>query len=284
MKAKRRCFTLLEVIVSMAVFALMMLGLMQFFTSAQQLWTSTSGRAAAGEGAKQALNMFTADLQNIYMEEPPDATVAGDFNKCFMYKKDDGLAFGTMRNEKADPDAVSRLTAVFYRKSGNVLETRVIADNKITNAEAWITDNVGSKTPVLKSVLEEAADNVTKTPPEYNSASTNWEVLASNVAHFKLNLLDRDMAAVTLNDSAWKEWKYPYLVQVTMVIIDEEAAKAFRKIKSDMNFKDLVDEKGKITTSDAAYEALLQGKVQVIQRAIVLERYITPPPAPPAGT
>ena len=73
MRIKRRifrnCFTLVEVVVSMAVFAILMLGLMQFFASAQGLWSSTSSRVSTCEEARVAMNLLSTDLMCAYYEE-----------------------------------------------------------------------------------------------------------------------------------------------------------------------------------------------------------------------
>ena len=66
---QKRFFTLVEVIVSMAVFAILMLGLMQFFASAQNLWTSTGNRNISYDEARTAMNMLATDLMCAYYEE-----------------------------------------------------------------------------------------------------------------------------------------------------------------------------------------------------------------------
>ena len=286
MKTKRRYFTLLEVLVSMAVFAVMMLGLMQFFSSAQQLWTATSSRAASTTSGRQALEAILTDFQNIYLEEAPAEDAIAYFNKMFLYQKGDGFGFGTMRNEKADPGAESNLTAVFYRKSGNVLESRTIADNQLKTNEVFLNENIaGSNTSILKAVLDVAADNST----DPWASSTDWEVLAENVAHFNFVFLSSQTPPLSLKFESpdLKAWKFPYIVQITLVLVDEEAAKAIRNIDKNKLLGSLVDKDGKITTTDPALAALLEGKVQVLQRAVTLERFIrekSAPTEPPPAT
>lgn len=166
MKKKRRIFsfTLVEVIVSMAVFAILMLGLMQFFSSAQGLWTSTSNQVSTYEEARTAMNMIATDLMCAYYEEGRTVTVGGgevEDHRYFFIVQDPentyppalnsgrfkGLAFATLRQARAHEDAVTRLTEVFYRKRGNHLEMLEIADNlqdvvreKGLNWK-WVTDS-----------------------------------------------------------------------------------------------------------------------------------------------
>ena len=57
-KKRLCCFTLLELLVSMGVFAILMLALMQFFTSAQSIWTRSNTRYDMYDNARLALNLM----------------------------------------------------------------------------------------------------------------------------------------------------------------------------------------------------------------------------------
>ena len=54
-KNKKSFFTLLEVLVSMGVFSLLMLALMQFFSAAQGVWERTGSKAEIFESAKTTM-------------------------------------------------------------------------------------------------------------------------------------------------------------------------------------------------------------------------------------
>lgn len=62
-KLRLCCFTLLELLVSMGVFAILMFALMQFFTSAQSIWTRSNTRYDMYDNARLALNLMATDLQ-----------------------------------------------------------------------------------------------------------------------------------------------------------------------------------------------------------------------------
>ncbi|MCQ2377965.1 MAG: type II secretion system GspH family protein [Victivallaceae bacterium] len=60
MKMRRiRCFTLVELIVSMAVFALMGMMVTQLFSASQKLWVSTSRKSQGAAEARMALDFLT---------------------------------------------------------------------------------------------------------------------------------------------------------------------------------------------------------------------------------
>jgi Tfp pilus assembly protein PilE len=61
-------FTLVELIVSMAVFAILMLIIMSFFDSAQRVWTESFSKSTAYENARIAFDLIERDLQCIYYE------------------------------------------------------------------------------------------------------------------------------------------------------------------------------------------------------------------------
>jgi len=63
---KKLKFTLIELMVAMAVFALLMASLMQFFGSAQKLWSLSSSKSEMFENARVALEMISRDLQSAY--------------------------------------------------------------------------------------------------------------------------------------------------------------------------------------------------------------------------
>ena len=305
MKVRRYCFTLLEVIVSMAVFALMMLGLMQFFTSAQQLWTSTSGRSTTSAEAKMVNSMLALDLANAYYEEP--ATPQMIHNKRFIaaYGSADpftGIAFATMRSEKAHKEAKTKLTAVFYRKKNNVFEMRVIPDNQVPTGQKWVTEHISSPAAGGSSyLLHNVLNDTSGTNKDYYSPTTatgievdgskDWELIATNVLRFQVRLFTRKgdssnvtaLKALTLADLDNGAW--PYMVQFTLITIDDETARKVRAIKGDTfdlgslleadgTIKVTTDGSGNITDTEAQVKQLLQGKLQYSIQGVVLERFI----------
>ena len=73
-KLKKSYFTLLEVLVSMGVFSLLMLALMQFFSAAQGVWEKTGNRAEMFDSARIAMETLAADLSSACYQNDFDAT------------------------------------------------------------------------------------------------------------------------------------------------------------------------------------------------------------------
>ena len=70
-KNKKSYFTLLEIAVAMAVFAILMLILMQIFSGTQNVWRRTTTKADINDSARNALRIITTALQSaVYLGDP----------------------------------------------------------------------------------------------------------------------------------------------------------------------------------------------------------------------
>ena len=323
---RKRFFTLVEVIVSMAVFAILMLGLMQFFSSAQNLWTSTGNRNVSYDEARTAMNMLAADLMCAYYEEGRTVGSTEDHRYFFIVQdpaanagsaanvglapqlsggapRFKGIAFATVRSVKSHPDAVSRLTEVFYRKNGNILEMRTIADNQVSASIPWVT-NVRS-TPFASFAdtpfanLADAGWNANTDAAQQTAdhATDNWTQVASNVVRFYVKVYPPNESSVNLNTplqfnqiynsspASSAVTKFPGLVTMTLITIDDETAKKLRNMNPAVSvFEDYLnsnnDELLSRYTADGSTEeekavgALLKEKMQVFTRSVYMDRGI----------
>lgn len=68
-----RHYTIVEVMVAMGIFLVMMTIMMQFFTSAQKVWSAASKRNMLYADARVAMNLMTREIQcMLYSNEPND--------------------------------------------------------------------------------------------------------------------------------------------------------------------------------------------------------------------
>jgi type II secretory pathway pseudopilin PulG len=65
MKIKKKYYTLLELVVSMGVFAILLLVVSMIFSTAQRAWTQSNAKAEVFENARVAMDMITRDTQSI---------------------------------------------------------------------------------------------------------------------------------------------------------------------------------------------------------------------------
>lgn len=137
--SRRTAFTLIELIVAMAVFAVMMTALMQFYSATQKLWNGMSARTETFDGARVALDLISNDLQTILYTG--DAGV-----KSIRYDSGSNtLSFGAIRSDFPHAKSESKVVKVVYRfvPDDKKLKLCVIPDRDTEgniNADWKITD------------------------------------------------------------------------------------------------------------------------------------------------
>lgn len=76
-KSVRQAFTLVELVVAMAIFSLMMMVLINIFTSSQRVWSTTAARNEMFENARIALDIMSRDLQVAFYGNTPQTGTWG---------------------------------------------------------------------------------------------------------------------------------------------------------------------------------------------------------------
>ncbi len=235
-KRTKSFFTLLELLVSMGVFAILMLALMQFFSSAQNIWTNSNTKTDMFDEARLAMNIIATDLQCLYYEdmhsdkkaffalaEPQTSlTIAGITGRTAYTR----LAFATLRPEKVRSDAITRITEVFYRlnSSNYTLEMRAVSDREgyDFSPSRWCTDPTTSAT--INDVNDSAFGTVLYDRDNQPVTPDDWTVLLSNVLDFKVLCRDRsgnEITADRLYNTA-PIARIPYLVEIHLTVMDPE--------------------------------------------------------------
>ncbi|MFA6717189.1 MAG: hypothetical protein WCS27_17555, partial [Victivallaceae bacterium] len=70
-----RHYTIVEVMMAMGIFLVMMTIMMQFFTSAQEIWNNSSKRNMLYSDARVAMNLMTREIQSmLYRNDETDGT------------------------------------------------------------------------------------------------------------------------------------------------------------------------------------------------------------------
>ncbi len=86
-KRKIKRFSLTEIIVSMAVFSVLLVMLLQFFTGAQKMWSSSAQKNSVYSNARCAMNMIASALQVMYYKDgqSPFQIVNQDSEKSILF-------------------------------------------------------------------------------------------------------------------------------------------------------------------------------------------------------
>ena len=151
----RKFFTLLEVLVSMGVFSLLMLALMQFFSAAPGVWEKSGSKSELFDSARIAAQLLTEDLTTAFYGDEEH-----DMSKYKFYQNDSTrLTFAAQRS--------GGLTEVDYNwnQTDLTLEIRELPETDNTASigasgwvtypsNAWITTIRGkTATPIAENVL-----------------------------------------------------------------------------------------------------------------------------------
>ncbi len=127
MKRNKRHFTLVELIIAMAVFGLFAVGLMQFFNTTQNVMISSSGMAEMMDRARTALDMMASDITCAVQ---PASETSGTTN--VWQSGDDSFSVLTKRPGKVQDDSGSysktNIAAVVYELSNHRLSYGVKTD------------------------------------------------------------------------------------------------------------------------------------------------------------
>ena len=262
-RCRKKYFTLLEVLVSMGVFSLLMLALMQFFSAAQGVWEKTGNRAEVFDSARVALETLAADLSSAYYHDDFDqaayqyfsysgnvlifAAEKEDGNSEICYKLDDNGRI--LRCELKESD----------KFAGNANPTWFSRANSST-PKAWITE--------MTNIAAAAADA---------------DVILENVLSFTVIPFKDSSTSLTQVPSADGTVQIPYMVRVMLVAVSRDAleklaarGKNFAAVKT-LYTTDSLDTKiqtGVPPNDDDADtdEMLLFRGCQVFNRVVIIDR------------
>ena len=227
-KKRLCCFTLLELLVSMGVFAILMLALMQFFTSAQSIWTRSNTRYDMYDNARLALNLMATDLQCLYYDD--DKTNAKYFD---VSGNDDKwtLSLATQRSDSSS--ACTSLVLVYYQydKAEGTLKFKQVTDyDADNNNKQWITSDSGSG---ALSACQDLGTELDKSP-----------VLAENIVNFPVptcQYLPQAGAKKYVIGTPPNNIPIPQRVILSMTLIDSDTRKKLTPILAshEKDFKDV---------------------------------------------
>ena len=227
-KNKKSFFTLLEVLVSMGVFALLMLALMQFFSAAQGVWERTGNKAELFESAKTTMDIIANDLACAYYEMDHDSNyqffqISSSDSKqvVFAAQKEDGnaqIAYGWDNGTWKIYRYIKKESDIF------IAGTVIPSENWFTRSgkTAWITDMSGS------------------------SANPAWKddkyCLAENVLDFSVTAYKKTVINDPITVSASAGDKFPDVVIVSMTLLSNDAhEKLLNRLSTDAMIREFFE-------------------------------------------
>jgi len=167
----KKPFTLVEVLVAMAVLSVFLLGLMQFYASTESVLSSGLDRTDMFERARIAMDMMANDLTCVYYSQSDETLTP--FNSS-----GNSFTVCTIRPEKVEPSAKTNIVCVqySYQASDNTLQySHDSGDNfsvgstgssdelveGVTNFEVKALTGTGTNLPALVVLRLELVDKKT---------------------------------------------------------------------------------------------------------------------------
>ncbi len=203
-------FTLLELLVSMGVFAILMLALMQFFTSAQGIWSRSNSKSDIFSDARIAMNFFSQAFTSRYYNADDMNAKTGTDPIFWKYLESSGehafaiLALDTDSKgviSENDPYSPYRVKFFQFVKEDNVMKLKyaVASDrkedsSKSARASNWIVELL-TKPEELPDDLTATVllDNICNVTVYFNgSAPSNPTVDQSGVLTVAFSVVDAD--------------------------------------------------------------------------------------------
>jgi prepilin-type N-terminal cleavage/methylation domain-containing protein len=207
---RNRRFTLIELIVSMAVLAVIMAVLFRLFGTAQGLWTTTTASTRVYENARVAMELIQRDFECAVASSEPGREIP------FYYTGAGSMVTMVSASNLAASDAESKLCEITYSVTGTAalsgrpehftLYRRSVDDS--TSAGGWDFYGDFSKT---------WASNWVATP-----ANPPWQAVIGGVESIKINCFRADGTAFL----ATQPTELPAYVQIRLTLFDEQLAPA----------------------------------------------------------
>lgn len=239
---KRSFFTLLELLVAMAVFSVMMTVLMQYFGSAQRVTVRSAQRVEVFEKARIALELISRDLQSFYFDSSYREVIydAKDNNE-------DAISGGLDTKGFKDP-----LSDSFYNFKPTSISFMSASQNLPQNLPNGIVQDVGLVTYAIVSgnlvmTIKGRIDDTTTTPGstavefgtftdsnDSSSVDSVDEIIISDVESlsFSYEVSDPNDSSVALSRSTIKAVRnntaepiFPELVTISLTLKQQVSRK-----------------------------------------------------------
>ena len=112
--AKKRAFTLVEIMVTMAILVVMMSFLFQYVIGAQRIFTSSNRQAVLFDDAQIVLGLMENDLQNMIISNEPGREIPMFYNKGEYSSKNYHILMMVTSGESTKLDTSKEETLVGY--------------------------------------------------------------------------------------------------------------------------------------------------------------------------
>ncbi len=211
---RKSSFTLVELIVAMAIFSIMMMMVIGFFTDTQKLWSRTDDKNNMYADARIAMDLMSSALQSVYYQ------AAGDtYNQEIFW-------FGATADNNTSgrlifPVNLSR-NSPFYPSS----HTSATEFQKAFYMSFWLENKLDNGV-IADQVLKVANDNGNTNfinaaaCPASTVFTNNTETIVGHITELRFRLFGSGFNI--LNSGAYSSRVFPHAVQITLKMMPKNA-------------------------------------------------------------
>ncbi len=225
---RKSAFTLVELLVAMAVFSVLMLALMQFFGSAQKLWTYTARKVNMYEDARVAMDLMARDIQSAYYVKDTTPFWHDPVSANF-----ESLCFVAVTANRANSHCESRLSKAMYgveiASLKNYLTYTLTGDKTSIGAANTTNWNFHLNSPPLLPDTTFAAFDV---PNDVHKVIPY--VVGLNFTCFNRNgvVLNPGTAGT---DGIDDKYEFPYAVKIDLTLLNKQSFAKWKTIGGDLD-------------------------------------------------
>ena len=223
-------FTLIELLVSMGIFSILLVLSMQFFTSAQRMWTRAEENNNLFSNARLVMDFVATKIQTAYYVE----NMPFEINMVDQDKK--GMIFASREKISSRNDDINTRFCCF-RLKGNKLIYQIVSDNKSEDffklLPPFTEDNVNNDKEHIdnkkaRNILWNFFKDDTK---NWNKKEENYAILHDGVIDFSLKAYNLGSSSnQLLKEETSEVYQPPYLIEITLTLLSDEALKQYNLI------------------------------------------------------
>lgn len=208
----RQGFTLIELVVSMAVFSLMMLLMMQFFTDTQKLWSRSEDKANMYADARVAMDLMSSALQSVYYQESSGQGQHSYHQEIFLFSAtQDSNNAGGIRF----PVNLSRNSPLYPSSPTGHTDFA-----KPFYIAFWLDNNI------LRVANDNGATDFTTVGNP--SCTNNDQEIVGNITSLSFRLFRGNFSVMNNTGNVNNSREFPHSVQITMKIMPKAAFDTWR--------------------------------------------------------
>lgn len=224
---RKQPFTLVELLLAMVVFSIMLVLMMQFFSGARIIWSSTEKRNNMYADARIAMDLISTMLQNtIYAEEGIPFYVDGYYTDATGNPPplgyDSKLYFVT--KTKMELPGTGDIRFISFQRGSNAdrnqLQIRIWPDDEPATKDdfslCFPPYSAGNSIPDYKGALNKVKDQLD------NATGDNLGILLNNVTGFKVTPMIRSNTSngVTIPSTSSYE-DLPFMIEIQLSLMDK---------------------------------------------------------------